>query len=162
MRGSLWRQAVRGPHPKGRVARTQYAEMNRGVPFMRSMSGDFLFSAISLCLSASALYFSSIFDLQYRCVGAQFLRVVRRGCGERAEPWCSLPFHRFPQFFRIPPLPQTLSLGQLEPHCVNPATSIRITNKLSLTAINYRATVSFDSSSPSSACLRSSASLCPP
>ena len=42
-------------------------------------------------------------------------------------------FHRFPQFFRIPPLPQTLSLPQLEPHCVNPATSIRITNKLSLT-----------------------------
>src|SRR5216684_5099671 len=32
-------------------------------------------------------------------------------------------FHRFPQFFRIPPLPQTLSLGQLEPHCVNPSTT---------------------------------------
>jgi hypothetical protein len=44
-------------------------------------------------------------------------------------------FHGFPQFLRIPPLPQTLSLGQLEPHCVNPATSIRITNKLSLTVI---------------------------
>src|SRR5260370_34628093 len=41
---------------------------------------------------------------------------------------------------------QTLSLRQLEPHCVNPATSIRITNKLSLTRINYRATLSFDSS----------------
>jgi len=27
-------------------------------------------------------------------------------------------FHRFPQFFRIPALPQTLSLGQLEPHCL--------------------------------------------
>jgi len=30
---------------------------------------------------------------------------------------------------------------QLEPHCVNPATPIRITNKLSLTTINYRATM---------------------
>src|SRR5260370_39474341 len=59
-------------------------------------------------------------------------------------------FHTFPQFFRIPPFPQTLSLGQLEPHCVNPATSIRITNKLSLTGINSRATILFDSSSPSS------------
>src|SRR5216684_7457460 len=59
-------------------------------------------------------------------------------------------FHRFPQFFRIPPLPQTLSLRQLEPHCVNPATSIRITNKLSLKTINHRATILFDSSSPSS------------
>src|SRR5260370_42641164 len=28
-------------------------------------------------------------------------------------------FHRFPQSFRIPPLRQTLSLGPLEPHCVN-------------------------------------------
>src|SRR6266568_8830065 len=60
------------------------------------------------------------------------------------------PFHTFPQFFRIPPLPQTLSLPQLARHCVNPATSIRITNKLSLTSINYRATLSFDSSRPSS------------
>src|SRR5260370_36890363 len=57
-------------------------------------------------------------------------------------------FHRFPQFFRMPPFPQILSLYQLEPHCVNPATSIRITNKLSLTAINHRATIPFDSSSP--------------
>ena len=134
--------------PKGRVARTQYAEMNRGAPFMRSMSGDFLFSAISLRLSVSALYFSSIFVLPYRC-------------GERAEPWCFLLFHRFPQFFRISPLPQTLSPGRLGPHCVNPATSIRITNKLSLTIINYRATLPCDSSSPSSTSLRSSASLCP-
>jgi len=133
----------------GRVARTQYAEMNRGAPFMRSMSGDFLFSAISLRLSVSASYFSSIFVLPYRC-------------GERSEPWCFLHFHRFPQFFRIPPLPQTLSLGQLEPHCVNLAISVRITNKLSLTTINYSATMPFDSSSPSSTCLRSSASLCPP
>jgi hypothetical protein len=61
-----------------------------------------------------------------------------------------LIFHRFPQFFRTPPLPQTLSLRQLVPHCVNPATIIRITNKLSLTRINYRATLCFDSSSPSS------------
>jgi hypothetical protein len=59
-------------------------------------------------------------------------------------------FHRFPQFFRILPLPQTLFFLQLGPHCVNPATSIRITNKLSLTRINYRATVPFDSSRPSS------------
>ena len=29
-----------------------------------------------------------------------------------------LIFDRFPQFFRMPPLPQTLSLGQLVPHCV--------------------------------------------
>src|SRR5258708_20083372 len=56
----------------------------------------------------------------------------------------------FPQSFRIPPTPQTLSLRQLEPHCVNPATSIRITNKLSLKTINHRATILFDSSSPSS------------
>jgi len=48
------------------------------------------------------------------------------------------------------PLPQTLSVGQLEPRCVRPATSIRITNKLSLTRINHRATLSLDSSSPSS------------
>jgi hypothetical protein len=121
----------------------------RGAPFMRSMSGGFLFSAISLRLSVSALYFSSIFVLPYRR-------------SERAEPWCFLLFHRFPQFFRIPPLPQTLSLSQLEPHCVNPATSIRITNKLSLKTINYRATLSLDNSSPYSTCLRSSASLCPP
>src|SRR6266446_1988949 len=47
-------------------------------------------------------------------------------------------------------LPQTLSLGQLVPHCVSAATIIRITNKLSLTRINYRATLSFDSSRPSS------------
>ncbi len=66
---------------------------------------------------------------------------------ERRDFWL---FHRFPQFFRIPPLPQTLPPGQLEPHCVNPATSIRITNKLSLTRINYRATLSFVSSSLSS------------
>src|SRR5882724_472612 len=57
-------------------------------------------------------------------------------------------FHRFPQFFRIPPLPQTLSLGPLEPHCVNPATSIRITNKLSLTSIYYRATLPFELGAP--------------
>src|ERR1700682_1950560 len=44
----------------------------------------------------------------------------------------------FPQISTIlsnPTPPQTLSLGQLKPHCVNPATSIRITNKLSLTVI---------------------------
>src|SRR5260370_22831556 len=57
-------------------------------------------------------------------------------------------FHRFPQFFRIPPLPQTLSLLQLVPHCVNPATPIPIANKLSLKSINFRATIVFDSSSP--------------
>ena len=61
-----------------------------------------------------------------------------------------LLFHRFPQFFRIPPLPQTHSLRQLAPHCVNPATSIRIANKLFLKSINLRATIVFDSSSPSS------------
>src|SRR2546426_8250407 len=47
----------------------------------------------------------------------------------KARPWPifrvarktgPLIFHRFPQFFQMPPLPQTLSLGQLEPHCVNP------------------------------------------
>jgi len=59
-------------------------------------------------------------------------------------------FRRFPQFFRIPPLPQTLSLRQVVPHCVNPATPIRITNKLSLTALNPRAIILFDSSSSSS------------
>jgi hypothetical protein len=63
-------------------------------------------------------------------------------------------FLRFPQCFRIPPLPQTLSLSQLEPHCVNPATSIRITNKLSLTTINPLATILFDSSSSSSTPIR--------
>src|ERR1700682_5155908 len=44
----------------------------------------------------------------------------------------------FPQISTIlsnPTPPQTLSLGQLKPHCVNPATSIRITNKLSLPVI---------------------------
>src|SRR5207245_9477648 len=57
-------------------------------------------------------------------------------------------FHRFPLFLRIPPLPQTLSLRQLEPHCVNPATSIRITNTLSLTSINYRAIIVFELGDP--------------
>jgi hypothetical protein len=74
-------------------------------------------------------------------------------------------FHTFPQFFRIPPLQETLSLRQLEPHCVNPATSIRIANKLHLTGINSYTTIAFDSSSPFSpsprrpTALRSSASL---
>ncbi len=57
-------------------------------------------------------------------------------------------FHKFPQFFRIPRLPQTLSLSQLEPHCVNPATSIRITNKLSLTSVYYRGTIPFELDAP--------------
>jgi hypothetical protein len=50
--------------------------------------------------------------------------------------------------------PANPSLRQLEPHCVNPATTIRIANKLSLTSINSRATMVFDSSSPFSPPLR--------
>jgi len=50
----------------------------------------------------------------------------------------------------MPPLPQTLSLRQLEPHCVNPATTIRITNKLSLKKYYYRATIFFELDDPSS------------
>ena len=73
-----------------------------------------------------------------------------------------LTFPRISTILSNPTPPQTLSLGQLQPHCVNPATSIRITNKLSLTSINYSAIIPFDSSSPYSTCLRSSESLCPP
>src|SRR6266446_2109124 len=47
------------------------------------------------------------------------------------EGWSANPFHGFPQLSRIPPLPQTLSLGQLEPHCVNSAAFIRVTWGLS-------------------------------
>jgi hypothetical protein len=57
----------------------------------------------------------------------------------------------FPHFSTIlsnATLPQTLSLPQLEPRCVSPATSIRITNKLSLTGINYRDTISFELGAP--------------
>jgi hypothetical protein len=57
-------------------------------------------------------------------------------------------FHTFPQFFRIPPLPQALSLRQLEPHCVNPATSIRIANKLGLTGSNLCDTMFFELAAP--------------
>src|SRR5260370_17239427 len=78
----------------------------------------------------------------------------------RFSGWSFCFFHRFPQFFQIcgfcipvtftgPPLPQTLSLGQLEPHFVNPPTPIRITNKLFLTIINHRPTTSFHISTPS-------------
>src|SRR4029077_13251149 len=46
-----------------------------------------------------------------------------------------LPFPQISTILSNAALPQTLSHPQLEPHRVNPATSIRITNKLSLTSI---------------------------
>jgi hypothetical protein len=118
------------PHPRNGVRRflilvcahecPVHAKHEWGFSLLRDFSA-------SQRLSVSALYCSSIFDLPYRCVGAQFLRVVRRRCGERAKSWCFLLFHGFPHSFESallasrwflsgPPLPQTLSLGQLEPH----------------------------------------------
>jgi len=49
----------------------------------------------------------------------------------------------------MPRLPQTLSLHQLEPCCVKQPTSIRITNKLSLKSVYYRATIPFEVDDPS-------------
>src|SRR5207245_11275998 len=69
-------------------------------------------------------------------------------CATEAESRVPSLLHSFPHFFRIPPLPQTLSLLQLVPHCVNPATSIRITNKLFLTIIYYCTTLSFERRAP--------------
>jgi len=54
---------------------------------------------------------------------------------------------RFPQIstiFSNPPLPQTLSLNQLKPRCVNRVTFIQISNKLSLIIVNYCAIVPLD------------------
>src|SRR5260370_2236500 len=57
----------------------------------------------------------------------------------------------FPHFSTVlsnPTPPASPFLPPLEPHCVIPATSIRITNKLSLTSIYHCTTLSFERRAP--------------